>query len=110
MAAKNATDLQVQNYVDQKVRSRCNDILDLHSKMTQDQAQIDDVYAALTQPTPTWSDSRTDGPPHLATPGDVLAWNTFVSQTLAFWNGTLDPANIGAAAAQLSVLRKISTR
>lgn len=104
-----ATNLQVQAYVDQRVRPRSNNVVDLINELTQDQAVIGDVYANLTN-SPTWTDNRTDGPAHLAVPNDVLAWNTFVVRTLQFWNGTLDPANIADAPAQLAIIKKLSTR
>lgn len=74
-----ATDEQVQRYVDERVRVRCEEIRALLNAINDDKAAIDDVYAALTQPNPTWTDNRTDGVPHLATPNDVLAWNTFIT-------------------------------
>jgi hypothetical protein len=45
---------------------------------TDDIGAIGDVYANLTKGQPTWTDTRTDGPPHLATPADVLAFNSFL--------------------------------
>lgn len=82
-----ATDQQVQTYVDQRVRVRSEQIRALLLSMQDDKNAINDVYAALTQPTPTWKDNRTDGVPHLLTPSDVLAWNTFISDALTSMNG-----------------------
>jgi hypothetical protein len=47
--------------------------------MLDDLANIGDIYEALTQPNPTWTDQRTDGPPHLMVPADVLDLNTFLT-------------------------------
>ena len=74
-----ATDLQVQTYVDQRIRPFCEAARALKAEIDDIKATIDDVYAALTEPNPTWTDNRTDGPPHLLSPSDVLAINTFVT-------------------------------
>lgn len=63
-----ATDVQVQNYSDSRVRPRAEEIRALYLACKDDKAAIDDVYTALTEQSPTWSDNRTDGPPHLLTP------------------------------------------
>lgn len=71
-----ATNEQVQIFVDTRIRPRCEQIRGLLAAMTDDINSIDDVYAALNQVNPTWTDSRQDGPPHLMLPSDVLAINT----------------------------------
>jgi hypothetical protein len=58
----------------------------LKVRMEDAQARIDDVYANLTN-SPTWTDARSDNPPHLMTPSDVLAWNSFVANMVAVING-----------------------
>ena len=83
----NATDQQVQAFVDQRVRPRCEQSRNLATLMLEDIAGIDDIYNALNQQSPTWSDNRTDGPPHLALPSDVLAFNTFLHDVSAFITG-----------------------
>lgn len=74
-----ATDLQVQQFVDQRIRPVAERSRELLRNLEDIISTIDDVYAALTQETPTWTDTRQDGPPHLLTPSDVLAINTFVN-------------------------------
>jgi len=74
-----ASDQQVQQFVDQRLRPRSEAARALLLSIEDDIAAIDDVYAALTAPAPTWSDDRTDGPPHLLTASDVLAINTFIN-------------------------------
>lgn len=98
-----ATDAQVQNYVNQRVRVRAEQIRALYLACKDDKAAIDDIYAALTQATPTWTDDRPDGPPHLLTPSDVLAWNTFVSGFIALVEGG-QAEDMTAAAAQYPVV------
>ncbi len=72
-----ATDQQVQNYVDQRIRPHSELARQLALVYDDDIATIDDVYNALNVD-PTWTDVRTDGPPHLLTPSDVLAINSFM--------------------------------
>lgn len=72
-----ATNQQVQSFVDQRVRKRCEAARALMLAMADDISSIDDVYNALAS-NPTWTDQRTDGPPHLLIPSDVLAFNTFL--------------------------------
>ena len=83
----NATDQQVQSFVDQRVRPRAEQSRNLATLMLEDIASIDDIYNALNVQTPTWSDNRTDGPPHLAAPADVLAFNAFLHDVSAFITG-----------------------
>lgn len=81
-----ATDQQVQDYANARIRVRCEQIRDLLIAMEDDKSAIDDVYAAMAD-SPTWEDTRSDGPPHLLTPGDVLAWNTFLSDMITAMRG-----------------------
>lgn len=80
-----ATNAQVQQFVNERIRPICEDIRALQVKMTDLKAQIDDVYANLSG-TPDWTDSRTDNPPHLMTPSDVLGVNAFITDILAAMN------------------------
>lgn len=75
-----ATDQQVQNFVDQRIRPIAEQARALKIQMDDIIASIDAVYDAL-DPTneATWTDGRADGPPNLLMPADVLAINTFVN-------------------------------
>lgn len=73
-----ATNLQVQNFVDNRIRIRAEAIRAINLAMSDDISLIDDVYNALNVGSPTWTDTRADGPPHLLTPSDVLAVNAFL--------------------------------
>jgi hypothetical protein len=73
-----ATNAQVQAFVDQRLRPRCEAARALALAMVDDIAAITDVYANVSAGSPTWADSRTDGPPHLLVPNDVLAFNSFI--------------------------------
>jgi hypothetical protein len=99
-----ATDAQVQQYVNERVRPICEAIRNLYLQCKDAQAAIDDVYANLTAPSPTWTDTRQDAPAHLMTPSDVLAWNTFVLRLTEFVEGTLTDANKNEAAGQYAVI------
>jgi hypothetical protein len=73
-----ATDTQVQNYVDQRVRPHAELARTLALSYDNDISTIDDIYNALNVGSPTWADNRVDGPPHLLTPSDILAINAFM--------------------------------
>jgi hypothetical protein len=74
-----ATDAQVQAFVNDRLRPRCEQALRLKQLLDQDIASIGDVYANVSAVNPTWTDTRSDAPPHLMTPSDVLALNTFIN-------------------------------
>lgn len=74
-----ATDEQVQQFVDTRIRPHSEQARALKLIFDDDRASIDDVYQALLpENSPTWTDGRTDGPPHLLSPADVLAINSFM--------------------------------
>lgn len=100
-----ATDQQVQRFVSERFRPRAEQARALYLACKDDKAAIDDVYAAVAQETPTWSDDRPDGPPHLLTPSDVLAYNTFLDMLIAFIEGTLTDGNKNTGAAQWPVMQ-----
>ena len=83
-----ATDAQVQTFVNEMIRPRCEQIRHLAALITNDLALLDDVYAALTQQNPTWRDVRDDAPPHLLVPNDVLAINTILHEILDAYNNS----------------------
>lgn len=79
-----ATNQQVQAYVDQRIRPHSRDVLVTFLKLVEDKSVIGDVYANVNDGGSTWTDTRTDGPPHLILRTDVLAWNTFVTELIEF--------------------------
>lgn len=82
----NATDQQVQTFVDRRVRVRAEQVRALVLALNDDISVIDDVYNALNT-NPTWTDDRDDGPPHLLAPSDVLAYNSFIHDILTSITG-----------------------
>lgn len=83
----NATNAQVQAFVDNRIRPRCEQIRALRTAIADDIAAIDSVYAALTQATPTWVDTPTGAPPNLLAPADVLSVNTLLNDLKAAIDG-----------------------
>jgi hypothetical protein len=95
-----ASDQQIQNYVDQRIRPHAELLRALKLSYEDDISTIDDIYATLTAPNPTWVDNRNDAPPHLLTVNDVLAINTFMN----------DIKNAISANAQLPIVLKACVR
>jgi hypothetical protein len=104
-----ATDAQMQAFADQRIRPFAEAARSLYLAAKDHKAAIDDVYARATSAS-GWADNRTDGPPHLlqsgnsANPDDVLNFNTFVTNLIAFVEGeaswtTLERACVRALAA-----------
>lgn len=83
-----ATNAQVQTFADQRIRPQSELVRGLLADLQDSKAAIDDVYAACTQPTPTWTDTRTDGPPHLLVPADVPSYNAFITAFIQVLTGS----------------------
>jgi hypothetical protein len=81
-----ATNQQVQQWADQRTRVRAEQIRALLLAMESDNSTIGDVYENLTT-SPNWTDGRTDGPPHLLEPTDLLAVNTVCQQLAKILRG-----------------------
>lgn len=94
-----ATNAQVQAFVNDRIRPRCEQIRALYNAVLDDIATIGDVYSNLTS-SPTWTDNRTDGPPSLLAPSDILAVNTFLNNI----------KTAIASDAQLPIVRKACVR
>jgi len=98
-----ATNEQVQVFADTRIRPGCEQIRNLYLKLKDDQAVFDDIYGNISTD-PDWVDSRPDAPPHLMTPNDMLAWNTFASRFVEFIEGTLTDVTMNEAASQFPVI------
>jgi hypothetical protein len=112
-AMPRATDQQVQQYVNERLRVRAEQFRALRLAVEDDKAVIDDVYehvSGANAVASTWTDVRTDGPPHLVTANDVLAYNTFLDAFLAFCDPDGNTAAIAAGADQLPVLADACVR
>lgn len=86
-----ATNQQVQSFSDVKTRPLCELAETLYLKAKVFKSQVDDVYANLTN-NPTWTDTRTDGVPHLAGPSDLLAVNTWVNDFISMYEANSQKA------------------
>lgn len=101
-----ATDIQMQQYANERMRPRAEQFRALRNACQDDKASIDDVYARATG-TSRWNDARPDGPPHLlqsgnsASPDDVLNYNSFVSLFEKFMAGTFASVEEANSAAGL---------
>lgn len=76
----NATNAQVQQFVDSRIRPRAAQIRDLLAAINDDISAIGDVYATLNGAN-TWTDQPAGGatPPHYLSGSDVLAMNTLLN-------------------------------
>lgn len=82
-----ATDAQVQQFSDARVRPRAEQLIRVLNALIDDRASIEDVYDRLTNGAP-WEDNRIqDAPPSLLTGSDILAYNTFAFDLIAFVEG-----------------------
>ena len=82
-----ATNAQVQQYVNDRVRPWSESLRAAYLQAKDHKAAIDDVYANVADAASTWADGHTGNPPHLLTKADVLAWNAFVTGFIAFVEG-----------------------
>ena len=90
-----ANDAQMQRFFDERIRPRAEQVRALLAALKDDKAAIDDIYTRAAGSW-DWGDARTDGPPHLATRNDALAYNSFVTALIphieeaADWPAVLD--------------------
>lgn len=77
-----ATDAQVQQFVDERLRPRAEQVRAFLALVSDDVSAIDGVNSALSAESPTWSDSRQDVPVRV-TPEDVLAFKEFLADVKA---------------------------
>lgn len=111
-----ATNIQMQQFADTRVRPRAEQIRALRAACLDDRAAIDDVYARAAGSN-AWADARLDGPPHLlkagnsSNPDDMLVFNSFCDLFEKFLAGTFaSQAEANGAAAQWAVLQDACVR
>ncbi len=105
-----ASDKQVQSYSDQRVRPRAEQARSLIAAFRDDEAAIGDVYAACAQQSPTWTDSRMDGPPVLLTPQTILVFNSVAVLLLKCIDGTATAQDVANLSANWSVFQSACVR
>lgn len=106
-----ANNTQVQQYVNERVRVRAEEWRHLDLAMADDKLAINDVYDAC-EPTneATWADNRTDGPPRLLAPGDVLSYNAIISIWPKIKDGTATDQEVDNFAANWPVFMSACVR
>lgn len=106
-----ATDQQVQTFVNERIRPMAELFRALVLRAADDKSAIADVYeACLPQNNPTWEDSRTDGPPHLLTPNDVLVYNSVITLLAKFVDGSGTSDDVDEFAAVWPIFQQACVR
>jgi hypothetical protein len=88
-----ATDAQMQQYANERIRPRAEQLRALFNACADDKAANDDVYARAISAS-RWNDARTDGPPRLlqsgnsANPDDMTNYNAALDLIAKFKAGT----------------------
>ena len=103
-----ATNQQVQNFSDQRARPACEQFVSLLANLQLILAQMADVNANLTaSPPTTWTDSRADFPPHLATPSDLITLGNAVQAFQRVVSGTGTATDSQTIAAAMPVVQSL---
>lgn len=106
-----ATDQQVQQYVNERLRPRAEQFRALAIACADDKASITDVFDACEPPeNATWEDTRTDGPPHLLGPQDVLVYNSIITTFAKVIAGTATAQEITNFASDWAVFQQACVR
>lgn len=111
----NATDAQMQAYMDQRVRPRAEQFRLLLSNVQDDETAITDEFARASNG-PIWNDARTDGPPHLlasgpgSSPDDLTNYNAMAVTFLALVNGTATPTQVSNFPGQWAIFQRACVR
>jgi hypothetical protein len=82
-----ATDQQMQQYANERVRVRAEQCRALVNALNDDKLAIDDVFERAVGANP-WADARTDGPPSLLNQQDILTYNAVATILLKCVDGT----------------------
>lgn len=93
-----ATNEQVQAFVNERVRPLSELVRKTMIMATDFKDSFGDIKLNVNNPATTWADNRTDGPPFLLTPSDIMECSRFVDDLLTFKDGTfadLTAANRG---------------
>lgn len=83
-----ATDQQMQQYCDQRIRVRAEQSRSLVNALRDDKLAIEDPYSRAVG-TGNWDDNRTDGPPRLLDETAITTYNAIISNLIAVIDGTL---------------------
>lgn len=104
-----ASNQQMQQYCNERIRVRAEQLRALVAAFRDDKAAIDDVYARAAGANP-WVDSRTDGPPKLLASQDILVYNAFASLFLQCIDGTAVTGDVQNLHSNLAVFQAACVR
>lgn len=104
-----ATNSQMQDYADAKMRPRAEQFRAIDEAMSSDKETIDEVYQRAAGANP-WADARTDGPPNLLTHQDVLVYNAIITLWAKFRAGTATAQDSADFAANWPVFMSFCVR
>lgn len=88
-----ATDQQMQQYANERVRVRAEQARSFISSLRDDKAAIDSVYDRAANGA-AWNDARNDGPPALLTSQSMLVYNSVATLLLKCIDGTATSQDI----------------
>ncbi len=104
-----ATDQQMQQFVDQRIRVRAEQSRSLIESMRDDKAALDSVYDRAANGA-AWNDARTDWPPKLLGSQDVLVYNSVATLLLKCIDGTATSQDITDLHANWAVFQAACVR
>lgn len=104
-----ANDAQMQQFCNERIRVRAEQLRALVAAFRDDKAAIDAVYDRAANGA-AWTDNRTDGPPKLLASQDVLVFNAFASLFLECIDGTASAQDVSDLHANLAVFQAACVR
>jgi hypothetical protein len=104
-----ATDQQMQQFADARVRPRAEQARALVASLRDDRAAIEDVFDRAANGA-AWNDARSDGPPSLLTSQDMLVYNSVAVLLLKCVDGTASAQDITDLAANWPVFMSACVR
>lgn len=107
-----ATDQQVQNFVNERVRPGCEQFVALLRNIQLTLAQMGDIAENLNavNPSTTWVDIRPDGPPHLATVADIITMGAALQAFFRVINGVGTEADSVTIATAIPTIQSLCVR
>lgn len=104
-----ANDQQMQQFANERIRVRAEQVRALINAFRDDKAAMDAVYERAATGA-AWTDARTDGPPKLLASQDVLVFNAFASLFLGCIDGTATTQDVQNLNANLAVFQAACVR
>ena len=104
-----ANDTQMQQYCNERIRPRAEQVRALVNAFRDDKAAIDAVYDRAANGA-AWADARTDGPPKLLASSDVLVFNAFATLFLKCIDGTATTQDVSDLHSNLTVFQAACVR